>query len=102
MSRYSTIHGAFHIEPFPSQPQIAHCHGFYVRHDMRGQGYGHMLKEQQMNKLRELGYDYATCTVDANNAAQLAVLVRAGWEMLTEAFNSKTGGKTQVWGWAVK
>lgn len=102
MSRYSNLHGAFHIEPFPSQPQIAHCHGFYVRHDMRGQGHGHRLKHYQMDMLRGLGYDYATCTVDANNAAQLAILVSAGWKMLTETFNSKTGGKTQVWGWAVK
>lgn len=32
MTRYANNAGAFHIEPAPSQPQLAHCHGFFVRH----------------------------------------------------------------------
>lgn len=102
MNRFSNNAGAFHIEPVPSQPQIGHCHGFFVRHDMRGKGHGLLLKEQQKRILAELGYDFATCTVDSQNAAQITILRKSGWRMLAEFCNSKTGGNTQLWGWEVQ
>ncbi len=102
MTRFSTDYGAFHIEPVPSQPQMAHCHGLFVRHDMRGLGYGHALKEYQMQQLKALGYDFATCTVDSQNRAQITILQQAGWRLLAEFANSKTGGTTQTWGWDVQ
>lgn len=102
MNRFSNNAGAFHIEPAPSQPQMAHCHGFFVRYGMRGRGHGHVLKELQMQMLKRLGYDFATCTVDAGNAAQITILQQSGWRMLAEFANSKSGGKTQLWGWEVQ
>lgn len=101
MTRYATNAGAFHIEPLPSQPQLAHCHGFYVNHDMRRQGHGSALKAQQMKQLESLGYDFAICTVDSQNQAQITILQQAGWRMLADFDNSKTGGSTQLWGCAV-
>lgn len=101
MSRYSNNAGAFHIDPIPAQAQLAHCHGFFVRHDMRRKGHGGVLKEQQMKTLLDLGYDYATCTVDSQNSAQIRILESSGWTMLSEFANSKTGGRTQLWGWEV-
>lgn len=102
MNRFANNAGAFHIDPVPSQPQMAHCHGFFVKHDMRGRGHGLALKAQQMKILRNLGYDFATCTVDGSNAAQIAILQKSGWRLLAEFANSKSGGKTQLWGWEVK
>lgn len=67
----------------------------------RGQGLAHCLKKKQMTTLRELGYDYATCTVDKQNKAQICVLRRAGWGRLAEFNNTKTGGITQLWGRAI-
>ena len=55
-----------------------------------------------MQTLRYLGYDYATCTIDATNEAQRAVLTKAGWRLLDNITNSRSGGITQLWGWAVK
>lgn len=102
MARYSNAYGAYEIDSVPSQPQIAHCHGLFVRPTHRGQGLGHALKRDQMNMLRELGYDYATCTVDAANDRQRAVLEKAGWRHLQNIPNSKLGGITQLWGWVVQ
>jgi len=34
--RFSTPAGAYEIDSVPSQPQVAHCHGFFVRHELRG------------------------------------------------------------------
>lgn len=59
MTRHATPYGAFHIEPVPSQPQIAICHGLFVSEGMRGQGLGHMLKATQETQLKRDLYDYA-------------------------------------------
>lgn len=101
MSRYSTPYGAYEIDSIPGQPQLAHCHSLYVRMEHRGNGKGHALKAHQMQTLRDLGHDYATCTIDAQNERQRAVLEKAGWNLLRNIANSRTGGVTQLWGWNV-
>lgn len=98
MTRFANNVGAFHVEPAPSQPQLAHCHGFFVRHDVRRRGHGQTLKAQQMQIIADLGYDFAICTVDSENQAQLSILDQAGWKKLADFHNSKTGGTTELWG----
>jgi len=100
MTRHSTGYGAYIIEPMPSQPQMALCHGFFVKHDMRGAGRGHELKAAQNAQLDADGYDYAICTVDKSNEFQQRVLQKAGWERLAAFPNTKTGGTTLIYGWA--
>lgn len=101
MTRFATTYGAFEIESLPSQPQVAVCHAFFVRQDMRGKGYGHNLKAYQAKALESLNYDYAICTCKGENAAQQKVLADAGWKHLDTFINSNTGGAVQVWGKAV-
>lgn len=102
MTRYASHYGAYEIESVPGQPQIAHCHSFFVKREQRGRGYGHVLKTHQMATLYGLNYDYATCTTDASNERQRAILEKAGWSLLQNITNSRTGGITQLWGWPVK
>jgi RimJ/RimL family protein N-acetyltransferase len=101
MTRYATPAGSYHIDPLPGQPQIAHCHGFFVPVDRRGMGLAHMLKEHQVANLAAEHYDYATATVDASNEAQKRVLEKAGFRHLASLKNSKTGGTTELWGYAI-
>ena len=101
MTRYATPHGAYEIDSVPGQPQIAHCHGLFVKPHLRGNGHGHALKAHQMQTLRDLGYDYATCTIDAQNDRQRTILMKSGWRLLGNIPNSKAGGITQLWGWHV-
>lgn len=98
MTRYATNYGAYNIESMPSQPQIALCHGFFVPANLRGHGYGKALKRDQENQLKADMFDYAICTCDKANEIQQKVLASAGWSLLGEFSNSKTGGKTQIWG----
>ena len=98
MTRHATPYGAFNIEPMPSQPQIGLCHGFFVDHALRGRGLGHELKRTQHDALADGYYDYAICTCDSANTAQQRVLTVAGWQLLDHFENSRTGGKTQIWG----
>ncbi len=98
MTRHATRFGAYHLDPMPSQPQIAICHGLFVSEDERGHGLGHQLKKEQEAQLKKDLFDYALCTCDGGNAAQQAVLEKAGWNKVDTFHNSKTGGQTQVWG----
>jgi GNAT superfamily N-acetyltransferase len=102
MTRYATPYGAYEIDSVPGQPQIAHCHSLFVKIEHRGQGLGHALKAHQMQTLHALGYNYATCTIDYSNYRQHEVLTKAGWHMLQNINNSRTGNCTQLWGWHVK
>jgi hypothetical protein len=100
--RFATPAGAYEIDSVPSQPQVAHCHAFFVPKDLRGQGHAHALKTHQNMMLAALGYDFATCTVCASNVAQQRVLARAGWVRLASFASSKTSEEVEIWGWAVQ
>lgn len=101
MTRYANPFGAFEIDSVPGQPQLAHCHSLFVRPEHRGKGHGLKLKLEQMQVLSGLGYDMGTCTVDAANTRQRSILKSAGWSLLSEFTNRKTGSTTQLWGWVV-
>ena len=100
--RFALTEGAYEIDSLPSQPQVAHCHGFFVYHELRGRGLAHTLKLHQKATLASLGYDYATCTVCGSNAAQQRVLTRAGWVRIASFTSSKTGEEVEIWGWEVQ
>lgn len=102
MTRYAYPYGAFCIEAIPNQPQLAHCHSFFVRADQRGKGHGKWLKREQCRVLAAMGFDYATCTTAGDNARQHRVLEACGWQRLNEFPNSNTGGATVLWGWKVQ
>ena len=99
--RFATHVGAYEIDSVPSQPQVAHCHAFFVPIGMRGKGLAHDLKTNQNMVLSALGYDFATCTVCGNNAAQKRVLTKAGWSMIASFVSSKNGDPVELWGWQV-
>jgi GNAT superfamily N-acetyltransferase len=101
MTRYAHPTGVFHVDPVPGQAQIAHCHGLFVFPESRGQGFGHVLKAEQMELLDDLGFDLGTCTVDAGNVAQKAVLARAGWKRLITFHNRRSDTQTELWAWVV-
>lgn len=99
--RFAMFAGAYEVGSLPSQPQVAHCHGFHVRRELRGKGYGHTLKAHQNRTLRQLGYDFAVCTVCASNTAQKRILATGGWRELAHFVSSKTGERVELWGHAV-
>jgi len=53
--RFATAIGAYEIDSVPSQPQVAHCHAFFVPKDLRGRGLAHTLKTHQNVMLAALG-----------------------------------------------
>lgn len=101
MTRYAYPFGAFCVEQIPNQPQVAHCHSFFVRANQRGQGFGKLLKQEQCRVLAEQGFDFATCTTAGDNVRQHRVLEACGWQRLSEFSNNHSGGTTVLWGWKV-
>lgn len=100
--RHSSVYGTFCIDAMPGQPQVGLCHGFFVPVKNRGKGFANKLKHQQAQALKADNFDFGLCTVDAPNAVQQHVLEKAGWSCLAEFSNSRTGGRTQVWGVGVE
>lgn len=101
MSRHGYPDGGFNIDPMPSQPQLALCHGFFVHENKRGQGLAHLLKGYQNAELETQQYDYAICTVSARNFAQKKVLTAAGWDRIARFRNRRQAEITEIWGYLV-
>lgn len=99
MTRYATEDGAFEIVSLPSQCQVAICHGFYIKPDSRGSGKANDLKQYQNACVQELGYNFAICTVVANNYAQKRVLANNGWMKLTEFYSERQDEDVEIWGY---
>lgn len=99
MTRFATEDGAFEIDSLPSQCQVAICHGFYIKPDSRGQGAAYELKQYQNDCIRDLGYNYAICTVIASNMAQKRVLARQGWLKLTDFYSERQDEDVEIWGY---
>lgn len=102
MTRYAYPYGAFCIEAIPNQPQVAHCHSFFVKVAERGKGLGNLLKRHQCQVLHSQNFDFAQCTTAGDNIKQHSVLARAGWFRMGEFTNNASGGTTIIWGWNVQ
>lgn len=95
--RVTTDLGVFEIDSLPSQVQCAVSHGFFLHEQLRGKGLATQLHQQQIEKMIELGYDFAICTVSGVNPAQSKALKNAGWNLNDEFRNSRMGYQTQFW-----
>ena len=102
MTRYAYPYGAFCVEAIPNQPQVAHCHSFFIHDSHRGQGKAKLLKQVQCQVLRDLGFNFATCTTAGDNVRQHRVLEACGWTRLATYHDTRTAGPTIVWGWEVQ
>jgi len=87
------------IDTLPGCTQVAISHGVFVPIDRRGQGAGKAAQAARLSVLKEgLGYDYAVCTVNLENAAQLSILEDAGWTLLTSFKSTKNGHDVAIFG----
>ena len=83
---------------------VVSCEGKAVAKGLCGKHYQRMKKYGDPLKKISLKGDSVTdrfWTVDGQNQAQITILQQAGWNVLAEFDNRKTGGITQVWGCAV-
>lgn len=75
---------------------ICISHGVYSSNP--GQGHGTRANAARLEKMKALGFEYAICTVDANNRPQRAIMNKNGWKWLAGYKSEKTGHTVYLFG----
>lgn len=99
--RFSTGHGFYELNPFPGCNQIVVSNHSFIEKDKRGQGLGTSDHKHRLMHIKEVGYDYAICTVREDNLPQLKILARFGWKQLDKFFNKETEHTVLIFGKAI-
>lgn len=87
--------GVGEIDNLPGSSQVAVFHSAFIRPDFRKTGHGFHAHNERLTTAISMAYDYAICTVDALNEAQIKILEDSGWKRL-DGFNSQKTGHTVV------
>lgn len=98
MTRYAHEGASYQLTELPGCDQVVVSHGAFVPTHIRGKGIGDRAHKHRLSHIKELGFDYAVCTVDAANVAQIKILTKNGWHKLQEFVSSKTAHTVQLWG----
>ena len=86
------------IDTMPGCSQIGISHAVFRPVIKRGKGQGGLAHKGRLTHMEDLGYDYALCTVDMSNEAQLHILKKYGWHQIDEFISSKTGHTVGLFG----
>lgn len=96
--RYGDSRGSYTIETLPGCAQVAVSCRAFVYKDKRGQGHGTALHQERLATMSKLGFDFALCTVRANNEAEVRILRSNGWTLLAEFDSSSSGESIHLYG----
>lgn len=97
-TNHPEIGGYYELNPFPGCNQVVVSNHSWIPPANRGKGMGDYAHRERLHQIRALGYNYALCTVKADNVAQIAILERNGWKKLDDFFNTETGNQVELWG----
>jgi len=86
------------LDSLPGCSQIVVSHAVFSVSPFKGQGAGKKAHAERLAHMRSLGWDYALCTVNMENKAQLAILNRFNWKNLDTFHSDKTGNYVGVFG----
>jgi GNAT superfamily N-acetyltransferase len=96
--RFANELGAYEIDNLPGCSQVAVSNQAFVKVGFRGKGVGTKLHQERLKVIEDLGYDYALCTVDLSNTAQISILTKAEWLQIDSFVSSKTGHRVGIFG----
>ena len=96
--RFANAQGFYELNPFPGCNQIVVSNHSFVHPDKRGGGVGTKEHTYRLMHIKELGYDYAICTVRENNIKQIKILQRHDWKQLDKFFNKETEHTVLIFG----
>jgi RimJ/RimL family protein N-acetyltransferase len=89
--------GIGEIDDLQGCSQIAVFHSAFVLPEHRNKQLGLDAHLSRIEEASAHGYNCAICTVDAKNAAQVAILEKAGWHKVWDFDSSKTGHVVEVY-----
>jgi L-amino acid N-acyltransferase YncA len=64
---------------------------------MRGIGLGSKAHRDRLEKIKELGYNLAICTVVEKNTREIKILEKNGWKKVYVFTSSVSGHKIGLW-----
>lgn len=86
------------LSTLPGCTQVVVSHGVFVNPAFRKQGWGQEALNAREELMREKGYNYALCTVESTNGAQIHILTKFRWKELDRFISSKTGHEVILFG----
>lgn len=89
------------LDSLPGCSQIVVSHSVFSVSPVKGNGSGKKAHAERLAYMRSLGWDYALCTVNSENKAQLAILKRFQWKHLDSFTSDKTGHLVYLYGKAL-
>jgi L-amino acid N-acyltransferase YncA len=87
-----------HLTTVAGCPAMVISHGTIVPVDKRGKGHGTRAHRERLEEMRNMGYNYAICTVAASNEAQVKILESHGWLCIAGFPNNHTGNDVRLYG----
>ncbi len=88
----------FQLDDLPGCSQVAVSHSMFINPKFRGQHRSYRHGEYRIGMMKALGYDYAICTVDSNNVAEIKQLTKNGWSFIVCFTSKKTGHVVRIYG----
>jgi hypothetical protein len=79
------------LDSLPGCSQIVVSHSVFSVSPFKNNGSGKKAHADRLAHMRQLGWDYALCTVDLENKAQMAIMKRFKWKKLDSFNSAKTG-----------
>lgn len=95
--RFSNEYGTCQIDDLPGCSQVAVSHSVFILPKFRKKGLGSYNSKLRMERIENLKYNVAICTVDDSNGVEIATLNRQGWRKVWTFESSKTKHFVGVW-----
>ena len=96
--RFSNGYGVCEIDNLPGCSQLAVSHSVFVLPQYRGKGQGRNNHLLRLERMRDMKYDAAICTVNSTNLKEKKHLEEFGWKKLMEFKSRKTENTVELWG----
>ncbi len=84
------------LDSLPGCSQVVVSHAVFKTGILPGEGKA--AHAERLAQMRALGWDYALCTVNIENKAQLAIMKRFQWKRLDGFTSDKTGNAIDLYG----
>lgn len=88
--RFSNEFGFCDLNEFPGCSQLVVSNHAFIYPEHRGKGHGSANHERRLERIKDLGYDAAICTVRSTNEPQIKIMEKHGWELIWNFYSRVT------------
>lgn len=96
--RYGDYCHSYQLDDLPGCSQVVVSHSMFIIPAYRNQGYSYKCGFDRLRMMRDLHYDYAICTVDSSNEAEIKALNVMQFSPIGMFDSRKTGHLVRIYG----